>query len=226
VMTPTLEGYRETKVGVAVAYGDGKQLSKQYTSHLGDSERFSEDWYALARRNGVSNAKQTVILGDGSRWIWNQGDFHFPGATQILDIWHALDRLCALARNAFGEGTRAGADWIAERLAEMKESRIADVMGAIRKLATQFPKVRENAKEELTYVRNNQFRMDYARYIKLGLWIGSGTVESACKQVVTQRLKGAGMRWKEQNAQTISRLRCLILGGEWAQFKNCWNPSS
>jgi hypothetical protein len=48
-------------------------------------------------------------------------------------------------------------------------------------------------------------------------------VESACKQVVTQRLKGAGMRWREAGAQTVTRLRCLLLGGEWRRFVRYWN---
>jgi hypothetical protein len=47
----------------------------------------------------------------------------------------------------------------------------------------------------LTYFRNQVHRMDYPRYLAHGWQIGSGPVESACKTVVGQRLKGAGMRW-------------------------------
>jgi hypothetical protein len=70
--------------------------------------------------------------------------------------------------------------------------------------------------------------MDYPRYQRLGLQVGSGVVDSACKQGVTHRLKGAGMRWREAGAQTVARLRCLLLGGEWQAFlrqRNQENPA-
>ena len=59
-------------------------------------------------------------------------------------------------------------------------------------------------REQTQYFRNHQHRMDYPRYIANGWQIGSGPVESGCKRLVTQRLKGAGMRWKERGTNTMS----------------------
>ena len=57
---------------------------------------------------------------------------------------------------------------------------------------------REVWQETVTYFENQGHRMDYPRYRALGWQIGSGPVESACKRVVGQRLKCAGMRWGER----------------------------
>jgi hypothetical protein len=63
-------------------------------------------------------------------------------------------------------------------------------------------------------------RMDYPTYRAKGWPIGSGPVESACKRVVGQRLKGAGRRWGEDGAEAVCRLRALFLSepGPWDAF--------
>ncbi|MDQ2686823.1 MAG: hypothetical protein M3Y28_03045, partial [Armatimonadota bacterium] len=77
--------------------------------------------------------------------------------------------------------------------------------------------------EALTYYTNNRCRMNYGQYRKWGLDVGSGAAESGCKQVVSQRLKGAGMRWREAGASAIARLRCLLLSGQWDEIARCWD---
>lgn len=47
--------------------------------------------------------------------------------------------------------------------------------------------------------------------------IGSGVVESACKQIVSERMKLAGMRWKKPGAQAVMTLRCIKLSNIWKQ---------
>jgi hypothetical protein len=38
------------------------------------------------------------VLGDGAEWTWNLADLHFPGAIQIVDLYHAREHLWKLAR--------------------------------------------------------------------------------------------------------------------------------
>ena len=223
VMTPTTKGYRETKVGVAFDQ-DGKNL--RYTSHLGDCQTFGERWYALAVESGLLNAMRVVILSDGAVWLRNQAQFHFPSALHILDFWHAVEHVWEFARLAFGEGTQEAADWVAARREELLTSNLSDVLRSIQLAGEQFPAVKADAAQKISYFTSNSDRMDYARYLAEGLHIGSGAVESACKRVVTQRLKGAGMRWKESSAQTIARLRCLILSMKWKQFAGTWSTQA
>jgi hypothetical protein len=72
----------------------------------------------------------------------------------------------------------------------------------------------------VTYFNNQVHRMDYPAYQAKGWCIGSGAVESACKRVVGQRLKGAGMRWGEDGADALCHLRALFLSdkGQWEAF--------
>ncbi len=41
-----------------------------------------------------------------------------------------------------------------------------------------------------------------------GLFVGSGAVESGCKEYLGQRLKLSGMRWTVAGADAIATLRC------------------
>ena len=67
------------------------------------------------------------------------------------------------------------------------------------------------------YLRNQRHFINYAEYKRLGLPIGSGVTEAACKTVFTQRLKLSGMQWKRGGAQIILRLRIVLLSGIWDQ---------
>jgi hypothetical protein len=67
-----------------------------------------------------------------------------------------------------------------------------------------------------SYLQERRKHMRYAEYRRLGVPIGSGVTEAACKTVYTQRLKLSGMRWKKPGAQTILTLRVVLLSGVWS----------
>ena len=81
----------------------------------------------------------------------------------------------------------------------------------------------ESLRTLTTYFTNNASRMNYGDYLRRGLCIGSGLVESSCKRIVSQRLKGAGMRWSVLGGEVIARLRGFLLGNEWEEFVTFWN---
>ena len=74
---------------------------------------------------------------------------------------------------------------------------------------------REALEKELTYFRNQRWRMRYAQYRRANLPIGSGVVEAACKTLVTQRFKRSGMRWGMAGGQAILTFRSVIQSGRW-----------
>ena len=79
--------------------------------------------------------------------------------------------------------------------------------------------VKENLQAALTYFKNHNQMMDYARHTEKNLPIGSGVTEAACKTLVKQRLCGSGMRWKDKGAKVILSLRALVQSkGRWQQF--------
>ena len=74
--------------------------------------------------------------------------------------------------------------------------------------------------ETLGYLENHKHKMDYPEYLRQGWYIGSGPVESACKTVVGQRLKLAGMRRGEEGTDHVCHLRALFKSdkGQWEAF--------
>jgi hypothetical protein len=225
VQTPLIRGWNEMKVGVCFSVsGSGVHGRKSYVSHLGGTRDFAPHLYAMAIKEGLDAAKSTVVLGDGAAWIWSLAADQFPKAIQILDLWHVIDRLGKVARSAFGEeNTALVKQWLHERKTELLASRLSDVKTALHSLARKYPACAELVRADIGYHRNNASRMDYASYLEQGLHIGSGVAESACKRVVTQRLKGAGMRWSNAAADAMAKLRCFAISLQWDELTRHWN---
>jgi hypothetical protein len=78
----------------------------------------------------------------------------------------------------------------------------------------------EKHAEVVSYLRSNLHRMDYPQYLANGWMIGSGAAESACKAVVAQRLKQAGMRWRAYGTDSMCHLRALFRSepNQWQGF--------
>ncbi len=219
VHTPMRDGsWREMKVGVVRAeFRDGReQMPSQYLCTLEESSRFGKHWEALALKGGSLKAGKLVILGDGAAWIWNLASACFPRAQQILDFYHASEYVVAVGQDVFGESKQP---WLSARLSEMKRSGWACFWEAIEALGRSDL---ESVSRLKTYFGNNASRMDYGSYLRHRLCIGSGLAESSCKRVVSQRLKGAGMRWSVPGGEVIARLRGFLLGNEWNEFGEFW----
>lgn len=224
VHTPLTDGWRETKVGLARAVtANGRPDGPtRYVSHLGNAEEFGEHWYALAVSAGYFHAQRLAVLGDGAAWIWNLCAIHFPDSIEILDWFHATEHLWEAGRAAYPTDEGACRTWVKETEGHLYHGRFEQVLTALDQLGRQQPQAGETVRETLVYFQNNRRRMDYPSYREQGLSIGSGAAESGCKQVVTQRLKGPGMRWKEIGAQAVTQLRCFFLSGQWNPFTQFW----
>uniref|UniRef100_UPI00286B2218 UPF0236 family transposase-like protein n=1 Tax=Armatimonas sp. TaxID=1872638 RepID=UPI00286B2218 len=220
VHTPMRDGtWREMKVGVVRAeFRDGReQMPSRYLCTMEEASRFGKHWEALALSCGYLKAGSLAVLGDGAAWIWNLASGCFPRAQQILDFYHASEYVAAVAEDVFGDGKQA---WLSSRLCEMKRSSWTCFWKAIEALGRSDL---ESISRLKTYFGNNASRMDYGEYLGRGLCIGSGLAESSCKRVVSQRLKGAGMRWSVGGGEVIARLRGFLLGNELDAFFAFWN---
>jgi hypothetical protein len=193
--------------------------SSSYLASFAPAPEFGPLVATEARRRGSDHVRQLVVLGDGAPWIWNIASTLLPAATQIVDIWHAREHLHALAATvAFIVNDPA--QWLADRLDELDAGNIEAIIAA----AQGYPMVgvKATARDKaLTYFRTNTVRMRYARYRKLGMFIGSGNVEAGCKAVIGQRLKLSGMRWTEPGATGTLTLRTQQASGPWDQI---WTP--
>ena len=181
--------------------------STSYLATFENSEVFGRLVKAAAIERGTHHIRQTVVLGDGARWIWNLADTRFPEATQIVDIFHAREHLHALA--ALLEFiTPDPPAWLANRLADLDAGNIGAIKKAVHEYEILGPK-KDQIDRELAYFTSNAHRMRYAHYRELGMFIGSGVVEAGCKNVIGQRLKLSGMHWSTRGATGITTLRCL-----------------
>ena len=192
----------------------------RYTGGFHNSEDFGKKLYVLALMCGLKTAGLVIFLGDGARWIWKLASYHFPEAIQIVDFYHAAERLWSLSRAIYGEGTKACKDWARRRIKHLLKGKVEQVISSLSELTPPNPDAAGEIADNITYFTNNKERMRYDEYRKRGYHIGSGAVESACKHLVGQRLKQAGMRWSVEGADAILQLRILWKNGEWNRF---WN---
>ena len=191
--------------------------SSSYLATFAPAAGFGILMAAEARRRGAGHIRQLTILGDGAAWIWNLAAWHFPEATQIVDLFHAREHLHDLANLAARLLAGHRDEWLAARLAELDNGDIPALLAAGRNLRFIGSLVSERDKA-LHYFETNAHRMHYARYRNLGLFVGSGVVEAGCKSVIGQRLKLSGMRWTEDEATGILTLRCQEASDRWEQI--------
>ncbi len=211
VMTPLRGRWAETKVG-AVRGADG---AKRYVAYLGGPAPVGRMVRRAAASVGARRTREVVVIGDGAPWIWKQAAVNFPGAIEVVDWYHGCQYIHETALKLYGEGSAKGHAWSARKRDVLWKK---GACGLLTSLGRGRYREREPVKELARYVRNNLHRMDYPRFRRIGVDIGSGPVESACKQVVQARLKQAGMRWTPNDAQKIMALRCIYLSGLWDHF--------
>lgn len=227
-IVPTDEGGKEVKIGSVYETPqtkNGLANDLRYTGGFHNSEHFGKKLYVLALKRGLRDAGEVIFIGDGAKWIWNIARYHFPEAIQIVDFYHGVERLWSLSRTIHGEGTEACKEWARKGVKHLLKGKVELIINSISLLDSpnvDSPNVdvTEEIHKNITYFTNNKERMRYNEYRKRGYHIGSGAVESACKHVVGQRLKQAGMRWSIEGADAILQLRILWKNGEWNRF---WN---
>ena len=165
---------------------------------------FAQRAYREAIRRGFDSAAQRVVIGDGAAWIWNLAAEHFPGAIEIVDIYHAKQHLCDVAKAIYGPGTDLADRWARDRRAELDAGRLCAVVAALRIHVETTPEARKC----IHYLFGNRHRMRYPQFRARGLCVSSGVVEAGCKQI-GDRLKRAGMRWTVAGGQRHHRAALL-----------------
>ncbi len=140
--------------------------------------------------------------------------------TRVLDYYHASERLWKMAEALFGSGPTARG-WVRRMQKLLKKPngirRVLNSAAALRSRCRLAGKSRSAFAKAYNYLRARTKFMRYAAYERVGIPLGSGVTEAACKTIYTQRLKLSGMRWKKAGAQTILHLRVLLLSDVWAE---------
>jgi len=190
--------------------------SSTYVGAIETAEEFGLRIYTEAWNRGWDRATIRVVMGDGSHWIWNIADQHFPGAIQIVDLYHAREHLWDLARKLRPADEAAQKRWLIRKLDWLDNGKIEKLATALRKLADaeQNSELAKAIRIEADYFDSNRDRMRYPEFRNKHLFVGSGVIEAACKTVIGSRLKQSGMFWSVRGANAVIALRCCLLNGE------------
>jgi len=194
--------------------------STTYTGAIETAEEFGKRIYLEAWKRGWSRAAKKVVMGDGAEWIWNLAEQHFPGAAQIVDLYHARQHLWELARKLHPNDEVNQKAWIKihqRRL--LDQGKIEKLVFALRSIHSRNPEVIQKIRTEADYFERNAERMRYPKYRRQHLFVGSGVIEAGCKTVIGSRLKQSGMFWTVRGANAILALRCCHLNG---RFEDYW----
>ena len=123
--------------------------------------------------------------------------------------------LWQIVGEALDRSSGAAVAWMDAQKESLAQSQHRLLFRRIRLLYPHGTPLPEVVQQALGYLWRNRRRIDYAAYRQAGLPIGSGTVESAAKTVVQQRMKQAGMRWSRPGAQAMLALRSRLLSDRW-----------
>lgn len=195
-----------------------KSTDIRYHCDIADADTFSTLLWATGCHYLADRAQELIFVCDGAKWIWRLVDENFPEAVQILDWYHAVEYLTPIAQALFHQEEQQTA-WIEAMKEHLWHSRTQTVIDCCREFSNHAAAA-EPAAKAATYFQNNLARMDYAHFRQQGYFIGSGTVESGCKQISTMRLKRSGARWLKDGARWVAKARAVWLSGQWDDVVN------
>lgn len=228
------EGWKEVKTVVISAVKatiddetgamDVQMSNHSYRAGLWEAKDFANQLWAESCQRGLEKAKQVTSVNDGALWIWSIVWMCFARCIQILDWWHAVQYLWTIAGVALGDDQAAAHTWVDTQKRCLAQSNLRQVMRNTRRLFPRTQPLPDPVLKSLTYLFRNRWRMCYREFRAAGCPIGSGTVESACKLVVQQRMKQAGMRWSRDGAQAMLALRSALLSDRWLTVEHAICP--
>jgi hypothetical protein len=174
---------------------------------------------ATGRNSGRD--RPVICLMDGERALWDMQREHFAGAVGILDLFHVLERVWAVAHCFHAEGSDGARQYVEGRLRDLLQGRVGYVIAGLRRRLgggrLSGPK-RTVVKSAVEYLANNRDHMRYDEYLAAGYPIGSGVAEGACRHLVKDRLEQTGMRWTVEGARAMLHIRALYLNEQWVEF--------
>jgi hypothetical protein len=218
--------WREVKVAVLARLSrritrTGKQASqlvqRRLVAVLGSIDDLSPRLWLAATCQGMLSAKTVVWLCDGGRGFWRLfRDCYEKHAQGILDFYHAAQNLWKGAKAWLDGRTKRSRQWFTQARRKLRRGKASEVLADIQ-AALVLEGLPDSARKTLQnlydYLDTHRDHIDYARFKALGLPIGSGLVESACKWLIQQRFKGVGMRWSEDGFNHLLHLRLAWVNG-------------
>ena len=202
---------------VRPASGRGMLVRKYAVAWRGNPEEFGRRVYAEAMRRGLEQAGRIFVVADGGVWIWNLKQEHFPKAVGVLDFYHAVEHLGALAEAIHPDPQAAGV-WLSSVAHQLKhggESAVLQGIHGLTPLLSELPEEkRQTAEREIKYFKNHRDHLHYDEVRDQGCPIGSGAMESFCAQL-QGRFKRPGQFWTLQGETDLLTLELADRNGDW-----------
>lgn len=210
------EGWKEAQVGAVYKVNGNRQAEEiVYATGLGQREKLGNELYRLSGEPAYEETRDMAFVSDAGQWLDEMQEIHFPFATRIIDQWHAREYLWDVANQFYEPGSQKAKEWGEEKTEQLKAGKQETLKRSFSHLRPRTKEQREVLKDTRRYFRNHGHKMDYPRYEEMGLHIGSGVVEGACKHVIQSRFKRAGMRWSRKGAENLLALRTLHVNSRW-----------
>jgi Early Protein (E6) len=200
-----------------------------YVMTRGGLEELEKQLWAEAVRRGLLQANLVLVVADGAAWIWNLVGERFKGAKEVLDFYHAAEHLWAVANKVFGAGTSEAKQWAQPLITQLKEGKGAEVIQTLQEVLQKIvdrPEDHKTVEVERNYFLTHQARLDYKALSEAGYPIGSGAMESTCRQYQC-RLKRTGQFWSTTGDEALIGLETLWRNQRWRLLfphANSWEP--
>jgi hypothetical protein len=218
------EGWKEVKVVAISAVEQRAGASDEaevtltrssYRAGLWEAASFAQQQWAEACRRGLEKAEQVVCVNDGAPWIWLIVAMCYVPCIEVLDWWHAVQKLWELAFLLLGAESAASQGWAEHQKSRLWAGQLRQIFQQVRLLCPRGHALPDKVRQAIGYLFRHRARMRYPEFRQAGYPIGSGSVESACKVVVQERMKQAGMSWSRAGAQAMLALRSVLLSERW-----------
>lgn len=196
--------YRNEQSAVK-AGGRGVLSEKVVIGWQGDPVEFGRRLHWEAQCGGLGRAEHILVAGDGAAWIWNLAQDRWAGATQVLDFYHASQHLWSLGQGLRGTEEAAVARWVEPRRHQLRHGQQKKLLKELTGLEASPGEAGETVRREQNYFANQAGRMNHREWSKRGWPIGSGPVESACRQKQC-RFKRPGQFWTPRGMRHLGAL--------------------
>lgn len=211
--------YQEMKCGAVFWQDEKDHWHKQVVSGRDDPQRFGLCLWQLAVRCGFLTCPEVIFISDGGTWCSTVAELYFKDATRILDWYHLSEYIWKAGRGLHPGNEKLAKRWVEDCLDHLHDSGGAGLLAHLRRCLIARGKPENEALDTLmNYLSPRLAITDYPKYRANDFVIGSGMMESSCKQIVGQRLKGTGMQWSEEGALAMAALVCQRLNGTWNKF--------
>jgi hypothetical protein len=182
--------------------GRGLIEDKVVVSVVGEPMELGHRLHWEASRGGLGRARQQLFLGEGAAWIWNLKQDRWGQAIGLLDFFHASQHLWEVGRTVAGEEESRLAPWVEERLHQLRHGQEKKVLSELAGLKKKRGAAGEVLAREQNYFASHASRMNCQAIARRGWPIGSGAVESACRQKQC-RFKRPGQFWTPKGLRNL-----------------------